>query len=223
MKRICIKKLTIVTACILIVCFSIIGIGITKSTTYAMKTNMKAMLEEIDEIIADKTDLSYSSNPYDYIKNNKYYNNILNLGIDALPIVVDELKESDESGLKEFILALAIEDISGIQISTTEGEWKDSDEFLDKYEIFMRNVEDNVNIIITSKGASKSEKLERLKQYGIYAVPYLKEVTSYQDKDHIAVKTVKEICNNFKKETKSEDIDKNDIEIVEKLVGEFVE
>lgn len=223
MKRICIKKLAIVTVCIMIACFSIIGIGITKTTTYAMKTNMKAMLEEIDEIVADKTDLSYSSNPYDYIQNNKYYNNIMNLGIDALPIIVDELKESDESGLKEFILAIAIEDISGIKISTTEGEWKDSDEFLDKYEIFMRNVEDNVNVIITSKEASKNEKLERLKQYGIYAVPYLEALTSYQDKEHIAIETVEEICKDFKKETKSGDIDKNDIEIVEELVEEFVQ
>lgn len=161
MKKICIKKLTIVTVCIMIACFSITGVSITKSTAYAMKTNMQAMLEEIDEIIADKTDLSYSSNPYDYIQNNKYFNNILNLGIDALPIIVDELKESDESGLKEFILSLAIEDISGIKISTIEGEWKDSDEFWDKYEMFMRNVKDNVNVIITSNEASKSEKVER--------------------------------------------------------------
>jgi len=188
-----------------------------------MQTNMKAMLEEIDEEIADKTDLSYSSNPYDYIQNNQYYNNILSLGIEALPIIVDELKDSDESGLKEFILSLAIEDISGIKLSTIEGEWKDSDEFLDKYEMFMRNVEDNVNVIITSKEASKNEKLERLKQYGIYAVPYLKAVTDNQDKDHIADETVKKICNNFIKETKSEDVDKNDIETVEEIVEEFVE
>ena len=70
---------------------------------------------------------------------------------DALPLLLEGLENSTESGLMEYIMSIAIEEISGVDIESLEGKWSDGQEFLDKYQIFLRGVEDNVNVIMTSK------------------------------------------------------------------------
>lgn len=193
------------------------------STAYAMNNNLENMLNQIDEKIKDKTDLSYSSNPYDYIEGNEYYNNILQLGVDALPLIIEEIEASDEAGLKEYILSCAVQDISGVDIADVQGEWVNSQEFIEKYEVFLRNVKDSVNVIVSSNSATNAEKIERLQKYGIYAVPYLKKINSKTREGNIAQKSIKQINKEFVKDTKFENLSQTDLNIIETLVDDKVE
>ena len=51
------------------------------------------------------------SNPYDYIKN-KYYNNIIKIKDDAVPILISLFESNELDSLTGYIAALAIQDIT---------------------------------------------------------------------------------------------------------------
>ena len=63
--------------------------------------------------------LSASSNPYEYIQNNKNFNDLVNLGTDALPVIAEKIMNSNDDGLKEYILAIAAEKIAKIDLVIT--------------------------------------------------------------------------------------------------------
>ena len=127
MKKVNLKILLAFSLVVTCLCGAVMAVATVSSTAYAMNSNLKTMLDEIDEKIKDKEDLSFSSDPYDYIEGNENYNNILKLGIDVLPLLAEEIEESDEAGLKEYILSCAIQDISGVNIADLEGEWSNSE------------------------------------------------------------------------------------------------
>ena len=52
-----------------------------------------------------------SSNPYDYIKEDKNYDDILQLGNDAFQYMLKSLENSRENGLNEYIMAMACSDM----------------------------------------------------------------------------------------------------------------
>ena len=65
----------------------------------------------LNQIVNDK-EVSASSNPMDYIKNNQQdYDNIINKGDEGLEYLVGELKNGKQNGLKKWIIAKAITDM----------------------------------------------------------------------------------------------------------------
>lgn len=80
--------------------------------------NMDSIMEVSD---------SSSSNPYDYIDNN-YYRSIVSLGKGAISVLENMYNSGKLTGLKAYISALAIEDITGCHLST-KYNWSSAEEF----------------------------------------------------------------------------------------------
>lgn len=70
-----------------------------------------------------------SSNPYDYT-DNEYYDNIVNIGDEAVPILETMYKEKEVTGLSAYVSALAIQDITDCNLYEEYNlEWTTADEF----------------------------------------------------------------------------------------------
>lgn len=78
-----------------------------------MENKIQQNIAQLEQSISDSisTPLGFSSSPYDYIKDNQAFENIVNLGTPALPKLKKLLKESDQYGLIENIYAIAIDKI----------------------------------------------------------------------------------------------------------------
>lgn len=211
------NKIIVSVSCIAIVLSFIIMVLFVRSTpAYAFTTNINKLAEGIQKELEKHSDLSYSSNPYDYINNNEYYENIINMKTDALPLLMERLENSEESGLMEYIMSIAIEEISGVNIENLEGEWSSGQEFLEKYQIFLRGIEDNVNVIMTSDILNENEKIEALSKMGIYALPYIEE--KKQPNTEIVTEATKEIQQEYKNNTEGTKISGSEIKIIQKMI-----
>lgn len=83
-------------------------------------------LKEIEKV----TDLT-SSNPYDYTKN-EYYNDIVKLGSNAVPVLEKMYKNNKLTGLNAYISALAIQDITKCYLHEEYNlDWSTAEEFYD--------------------------------------------------------------------------------------------
>lgn len=57
--------------------------------------------------ICNNPKVASSSNPYDYTKDSKEFEDIINMGNDALKYMLMKFKNSKENGLKEYVMAIA--------------------------------------------------------------------------------------------------------------------
>lgn len=122
------KKIFIVICCILTLC------GCVKN----QKTNFNSTNEEqiekeilvnLDNILEvnDKT----SSNSLDYTQN-EYYNNIVNLGSNAVPVLESMYENEKLTGLNAYLSALLIEDITKCNLQEKYNlSWATAEEFYD--------------------------------------------------------------------------------------------
>ncbi len=130
----------------------------------------------VNEIVSGSSFLvQASSNPYDYIKNNDYYKQLVKMGPDALPLLEDSIVQSKSNGLNEYILAIAIEDIAKVNLKTYEGKkfgWETARGFVTEWDKHLKNIPETVKSI-QSSSASKKDKIDALVQLGVPAVPFI--------------------------------------------------
>lgn len=127
------KKMLICLCCILCLC------GCVKKQkadfNYTNEEQIeKEIIVNIDQIteVTDKT----SSNPYDYTKN-EYYENIVALGKDAVPVLEDMYNNGKLTGVNAYLSALAIQDITGCNLNDEYNlDWSTAEEF---YELWKDN------------------------------------------------------------------------------------
>lgn len=143
-----------------------------------VRINLHRIDESISEAIEEESELALSSNPYDYIENNEYYKNIIGLGVSALPELEKSLVNSETNGLNEYILAIAIEEITHADVNgilEEEYGWENAKEFSKEWTAIKENVNKEVLEIATSSHLTAIEKCEKLENYGVLAVPSIKE------------------------------------------------
>ncbi len=93
---------------------------------YKAKMMEKKIEDNIENIL--KTNDGTSSSTYDYI-NNEYYDNIVHMGMDAVPIL-ERKYENGPYGLESFIAAFIIEDITKCDVKEKYNlEWSNPEEF----------------------------------------------------------------------------------------------
>lgn len=92
----------------------------------------KEIITNLDKIV-EVTDLT-SSSPLDYRKN-EYYNNIVNLGDNAIYVLESMYKSGKLSGVNAYLSALAIEDIAGCHLYEKYNlEWLTAKDFYTLWE-----------------------------------------------------------------------------------------
>lgn len=122
------------------------------------------------------TSVQFSSNPYDYIKNNVCYDKIVSLGVAALPELNDYLDNAKQNGLIEYIVAIAIEKITGADINQIENNpshcgWQTAYEFRDDWKNIKNDLSENIDNILNSKKLSNEDKISRISNYGKIVIP----------------------------------------------------
>lgn len=207
------KNLIYTIAILLIVSLLFIGISIIEpsnkvgslfegSTVYAatlndINTNMESLMTEIETEMRTNPEVAMMGNPIDIIKESQSYKNIVELGLKAVKPLYDKLYDSRDAGLYEYVLSLAIEEITHEEfVYNADYGWKNSLEFRMSYETKVNNVQTDVERIINNEKLTDEEKTEKLKEEGIFAVSTLiKEYNNTESK--ISKKVIEDVVQDI--------------------------
>lgn len=120
------KKILLIICCIL--CFCGCNNKHKANFDYTNEEQIeKEILTNINQL-AEVTDKP-SSNPLDYTKN-EYYENIINLGKNAVPVLEKMYNEGKLTGLNAYLSALAIQDITKCNLKEKYNlDWTSAAEF----------------------------------------------------------------------------------------------
>ncbi|MCB2313262.1 hypothetical protein LGL55_18355 [Clostridium tagluense] len=162
----------------LLLLFLALFLSINKSSTVMAETSMESsvksciteMLQIIDQKGKENPKFLMSSNPYAYVKDNRGYNNLVNLGPKALPVI----QKLIESGYNEYYLAIAAEDISQVDLKENFYRWDTAEAFAKTFREFLGQVPNKVNQIVNSN-KTDSEKNKDISKLGIFSEPYVAE------------------------------------------------
>ncbi len=150
----------------IIICFAFVINPRDISASEKVRLNLEKLDQSIQDEIENHTLLSLSSNPYDYITENEYYDAIIELGVAALCELENSLVSSDENGLVQYIISIAIEDISHTNVNEILGNenfgWEDAHEFTTEWLEIKDTVTENVETIIQSELLNDEEKIEKI-------------------------------------------------------------
>ena len=167
-----------IISCFCLVAFAVLMIGITSSHSNA------TLASEIEENFTRMSNLSVdqmiSSNPYDYI-NCEYYNNIVSMGIPALKVLEENYHNGVYQGLNAYIAALAIQDISGMNLYECTGcDWENSAQFFEEWDNTMQNLSDIFEKIINSDD-TVANKIQQIENYGAFGQAFLCEIRNKEN------------------------------------------
>lgn len=170
-------------------CLSFIVVGIfnkqsaSASIAEQVDSNMLAIQNKIDKEVELRTEFAMSSNPYDYIKDNQDFESIVALGNDALPVIQSKIAQSPNDGLQEYILAIAIEEITKTNLKNDPStEWISAKDFEGNWKGFLREIPSKVDEISKSSEAS-SHKVDELLELGTPAIPFIIDKVEEGNKD----------------------------------------
>lgn len=161
---------------IAIMCITII-LNPSQSMAQQLDNNIKDMMNNITSGANQDLATQLSSNPYDYTKNNKYFDEIVAMGVDVLPLIEDYINTSSSDGLTEYMLAIAVEKIAKINLKTdgtNNYKWETAKGFTVELDKHIKKVSSSVDDIFSSN-LNEKEKSLALEKQGIFAVPYVIE------------------------------------------------
>lgn len=115
-----------------------------------------------------------SSNPYDYVVDNPYFDEIVDRGIDIVPEIEKYMKSSGKNGYREYILAIAIEEITKMDLKGDNYNWECPITFKSAFDKHVKSIPSKVKEIRYSNKTYK-EKNEELKKIGTLAIPFIME------------------------------------------------
>lgn len=115
------------------------------------------LLALVQDIISNP-ECATSSNPFDYIKGSQSkYNEILTYGEDAVDFYVEQLR-TGENGLREYVMAVACAEITGIGNKYDGVDWATAQEWLSLYDSSDHNII-NPKVIATDYITGQQAKL----------------------------------------------------------------
>ncbi len=154
-------KIISTTVLVLMITLTSITLLLCPFATIKTKAQIESLFDEVSMRIeaslnydgsfyVNNMPLGFSSNPYDYIKNNPEYNELVALGTDAIPIIEQYISET--TSFYGYILSIAIEDIAKINLKNfDEYKWSTSSTFLESWSNIKNDVDDAVYNIYYNK------------------------------------------------------------------------
>lgn len=133
--------------------------------------NISSIMDDVNKLATQNPQAAMSSSPYSYI-DNANYKSIINLGSEALPILVDQIDQSKENGLREYILSIATEEIAKVDLKKNKSEWSTAKEFTKVWKTHLKQIPTNVNDIVASN-ESNDKKIQELVVLGTPAIPFI--------------------------------------------------
>lgn len=167
------KKLLSFTILLCVMALTVTSVfSVVNAASFQVDINMKGLSDGIRDAIKQNPELAYSSNPYDYIKDNPYYSNIVKLGTKALPVIEKKIKDSNKNGLQEYILAISAEEIAKVDLKGSNFGWSNAKDWVSVWKNHLSDIPTNVNLIIESKEYTNI-KIDKLIKLGTPAIPYV--------------------------------------------------
>lgn len=115
----------------------------------------------------------FSSNPYDYTRGNPKYRELVALGLDALPVLEAELAGSTDEGLREYMLCIAIEDITSSDLKQfPDSQWDRASAFSRKWSTYLDTMPERARAVLDGDLGS-TEKARAIRQLGAPAIPFV--------------------------------------------------
>lgn len=154
---------------LLIVCSNLFVVA--NAVEYKVDSTMDKVMAEIEEKTREDVSYSASSNPYHYT-DGSYFSELVALGPKALPSIEKAIANSTENGLREYLFAIAAEEIAQTNIRNYDCEWSNAKGFLDAWGNYLEKVDSLVDEIIARESENQ---LSELKSLGLPAVPKIAE------------------------------------------------
>ena len=123
----------------------------TKSLAKQVEEDYTGIEEIINQAVEKNENLAMSSNPYEYVKNNSYYDRLVSKGISILPILEKKINENQYGdGLLGYITAIAIEDITECNLKEDKDlQWATVSEFGDSWKKFKKTAKEKIDADIS--------------------------------------------------------------------------
>jgi hypothetical protein len=161
------------------------------------------MMNKIDRGGGSDLTTQLSSNPYDYVKNNEYFDKIVEMGYPVLYLLEDYINTSPDNGLKEYLLAIAMEEIAGVNLKTDEKgnmyKWETGKGFAAEWHKLLQKIPSSVTTILNSSQANDA-KVIALTKLGIPIVPFI--ITQFDsvnpDDQEVLISALNELLNDNK-------------------------
>ncbi len=153
-----------------------LNINTNPALAKTLDDNIVKMMSAVNENEISNPNLKFSSNPYDFTKNNEYFDKIVNMGYAALPLIENYIENSPQSGLAEYLLAIAVEKIAKVDLKNDDSgnkyKWQTAKGFVPEFNKYLKSVPNSVNTILSSN-KTQTEKINALKKLGTPSIPYI--------------------------------------------------
>ncbi|GKX32147.1 hypothetical protein SH1V18_46270 [Vallitalea longa] len=181
------KKLIIgisITLSLMVLCFLGIRIDNTdnkktffdSTKVYAQTTDdvdekLNTIMDELEELKKSNPIIAMSSSPYAIVEEITSYDELVNMGIEAVKPMYDILYKRPDAGLYEYILAMAIEEITNQEyIYDVDYGWSNALEFRLCYERKVNNSSDEFEYLMNSNKISNENKKQKITELGVFVV-----------------------------------------------------
>ena len=150
-------------------------------------THLEMIAEEIQSLITEIQEKERADPDYvlqgkwnEDFRSSQQYHEVLDLGLEAVKPAYYIIYKSPKSGLYEYIIASAIDEITGYDYSVTEDYgWSNSKQFLEMYNDKVKQTLNSFSIILDNSTLNEAAKAEQIRALGIFAVaPLLNEIDS---------------------------------------------
>ncbi|PKM77276.1 MAG: hypothetical protein CVU90_08195 [Firmicutes bacterium HGW-Firmicutes-15] len=148
-----------------------------------LNNNISSMMEEIDKGAKNDLATQLSSNPYDYTKDNMYFEKIVDMGYPALPLIEDYIQKSTQNGLREYLLAIASEKIAKVDLKSDGNGWSTAKMFLKEWDRHLKVVPSKATEILESNKPDADKALD-LKKLGLPAAPFIIDYLDGSNGEH---------------------------------------
>lgn len=192
------KILLSICVCVFIISGMVFGVNYKVfATEHIIDSNINKINNVLNELYKKRDVLLESSNPYEYIEDDRIkpmYENLVSQGIDALPLIINKINNSTQNGLSEYIIAIAGEHIGKTEL-TEVGEdfkWATAKSWTESVTSHIKMVEEEYYNIINSNKSEES-KISDIKSLGVYVVPYILE--SINENDTKLIEVVNQLSN----------------------------
>lgn len=141
-------------------------------------TNLQPLVAEIQEKERADPDYVLQGKWNQDFRASERYKKVLDLGLWAVKPAYYIIYKSGQSGLYEYMIASAIDDITGYDYSVTEDYgWSNSKQLLAMYNERVSKTLSTFSEILENHSLSEEEKAEQIRELGIFAVaPLLDEM-----------------------------------------------
>lgn len=193
------------------------AVAVSFCSVNSNKTSVEAKVKnDLQNIFMNDTNTLTSSNPYAYI-NNKYYDDIIEIGMDAVDVLSNDIIDKSQPSLDSYVAALAVSDITNIDMEEISGkDWETADEFWELWDEMLETMPSEFEKILSDDQPEKE-----LDKYGIFADALLFDIQNDNDGEiEFANESIKYAQHSSLKNYDNFDCEISELEKAENLIAE---